>query len=308
LIISINLNGDLNYLKEGNNDPSKIVQGHNRNVTAIGVDDKSLWTGSFEGRVCTWDIASGRGLAVRGQTHTNQVTGFANAPGRVYSVGWDDTLRTVDEPTQTFLGESTKLDAQPIGICSASGRVYVATAKGIDIFAKDKLVHQHATKDFTPTAIAASNDILAVTDDTSSVHIFTVSNSGTLSPSTVLTKSTAKVTSVSFSPSGALLAAGNSSGKIVVYDSKTWEVATDRWSAHTARIQSIAWNAAGTHAVSGGLDTNVHVWSLAQPGKRVKAANAHKDGVNGVVWIGEGKIASVGGDAAVKTWKVDGLA
>ncbi|KFY83441.1 hypothetical protein V498_08070, partial [Pseudogymnoascus sp. VKM F-4517 (FW-2822)] len=169
-------------------------------------------------------------------------------------------------------------------------------------------VHQHATKDFTPTAIAASKDLLAVSDDATNVHIFTVSSSGTLTPSTVLSKSTAKVTALSFSPSGALLAAGNSSGKIVVYDTGSWEVATDRWSAHTARIQSIAWNAAGTHAVSGGLDTNVHIWSVGQPGKRVKAANAHKDGVNGVVWAGEGKVASVGGDAAVKLWKVEGLA
>lgn len=308
LIISINLNGDLNYLTEGSDKPTMVVQGHNRSITAIGVSDKSLWTGSFEGRVCTWDVASGKGLAVNGQTHTNQVTGFTNTPDRVYSVGWDDNLRIVDEPTQTFVGESTKLDAQPNGIASASGRVYIATTTGVDIFSKDKLIHQHPTKDFTPTAIAASKDLLAVSDDSTNVHIFTVSSSGTLTPSTVLSKSTAKVTSLSFSPSGALLAAGNSSGKIVVYDTSSWEVATDRWSAHTARIQSIAWNPAGTHAVSGGLDTNVHVWSVGQPGKRVKAANAHKDGVNGVVWAGEGKVASVGGDAAVKLWKVEGLA
>ncbi|KFY74202.1 hypothetical protein V499_05762 [Pseudogymnoascus sp. VKM F-103] len=308
LIISINLNGDLSYLTEGSEKPLKVVQGHNRSITAIGVSDKTLWTGSFEGRVCTWDVASGKGLAVRGQTHTNQVTGFTNTPDRTYTIGWDDNLRIVDEPTQTFVGESTKLDAQPNGIASASGRVYIATTTGVDVFSKDKLVHQHATKDFTPTAIAASKDLLALSDDANSVHIFTVSSSGTLTPSTVLSKSTAKVTALSFSPSGALLAAGNSSGKIVVYDTGSWEVATDRWSAHTARIQSIAWNAAGTHAVSGGLDTNVHVWSLAQPGKRVKAANAHKDGVNGVVWAGEGKVASVGGDAAVKLWKVEGLA
>lgn len=41
----------------------------------------------------------------------------------------------------------------------------------------------------------------------------------------------------------------------------------------------------------------------------MKAANAHKDGVNGVRWIdGGNKVASVGGDAAVKFWAVSGLA
>jgi WD repeat-containing protein 1 (actin-interacting protein 1) len=101
---------------------------------------------------------------------------------------------------------------------------------------------------------------------------------------------------------------GNSSGKIVVYDASSWEVKTDRWSAHTARVTCIAWDAEGTYAVSGGLDTNVFVWSLKAPGKRVKAPNAHKDGVNGVAWVDGGKkVASSGGDASLKIWNVSGL-
>lgn len=34
-------------------------------------------------------------------------------------------------------------------------------------------------------------------------------------------------------------------------------------------------------------------------------SNAHKEGVNGVVWVGDGKVVSVGGDAAVKVWRVE---
>jgi WD40 repeat protein len=48
--------------------------------------------------------------------------------------------------------------------------------------------------------------------------------------------------------------------------------------------------------------------SLKSPGKRVKAPNAHKDGVNGITWVKGGKqIASTGGDAAVKIWDVGNL-
>lgn len=40
----------------------------------------------------------------------------------------------------------------------------------------------------------------------------------------------------------------------------------------------------------------------------MKASNAHKDGVNGVVWIkGGNEVASTGVDAALKVWKVSGL-
>lgn len=310
MVISLNLNGDLNYLSEGSQRPLKVVEGHNRSVTAIGKSEKGqiLWTGSFEGRVCHWDIPTGIGSAVEGQTHTNQVSAFANTPDRVYSVGWDDTLRIVDELGKVFVGETSKLAAQPKGIASASGRVFVATLSGVEIFSMDKFVGKLTAKDYTPTTIAASGNLVAVGDDANAVHIFTVDSSHKPSPVESLKNSTAQITALTFSPSGALLAAGNSSGKIVVYDTKSWEVVTDRWSAHTARVTSISWNDESTHAVSGGLDTNIFVWSLKMPGKRVKAPNAHKDGVNGVCWVeGSTKVASVGGDAAVKIWKVDNL-
>ncbi len=77
-------------------------------------------------------------------------------------------------------------------------------------------------------------------------------------------------------------------------------------SAH-GRVTSIAWNDAGTQAVSGALDTHLYVWSLAKPGARVNVLNAHKDGVNGVTWVGENRIASAGGDAVVKIWNVAGV-
>jgi WD repeat-containing protein 1 (actin-interacting protein 1) len=311
MVISLNLNGDLNYLSEGSQRPTRIVQGHNHSITAIGLthgQEQTLWTGSFEGRVCNWDILSGVGSVVEGQTHTNRVSGFSSTPNRVYSVGWDDTLRIVDEPVKTFVGDSLKLGAQPSGTASANDRVFVATTLGIEIFSKDELVGSLVTSDYIPNSIAASGNLLAIGDEASAVHIYAVDSDHRLSSIKTLKKSTAPITSLAFSPSGSLLAVGNSTGKIVVYDTKSWEVVTDRWSAHTARVTSIAWNDDSTHAVSGGLDTNVHVWSLKSPGKRVKAPNAHKDGVNGVCWVeGSAKVASVGGDAVVKIWRVQNL-
>lgn len=312
MVISLNLAGDLNYLVEGTQTPTRVVQGHNRSITALGSSEdgksQTLWTGSFDGRVCSWDIDSKLGKAVEGQPHSNQVTAFASTPSRAYSVGWDDTLRIADRSSETFLGETSKLSAQPKGIALVDDRAFVATASGIDIFLKDRLAGGLEIKDFTPTSIAASGSLVAVGDDANAVHIYQVDGSHKLSEKEKLTNSTSQITALSFSPDGSLLAAGNSSGKIFVYDAASWQIKTDRWSAHTARVTSIAWNQQGTHAVSGGLDTNVFVWSIKAPGKRVKAANAHKDGVNGVCWVAGGtKIASSGGDAALKIWDVSNL-
>lgn len=312
MVVSLNLAGDLSYLVEGSQKSAKVVQGHNRSITALGSSgegkNQTFWTGSFDGRVCSWDSSTGLASAVEGQTHSNQVTAFQTTSSRAYSVGWDDTLRIADASSNTFLGETSKLTAQPKGLASAGGKVFAATVSSIDIFANDVLVGGLPIKEFTPTSIAASESFVAVGDDANVVHIYTVDGSNKLSPKENLTVSTAQITALEFSPDGSLLAAGNSSGKIVVYDTSSWDVKTDRWSAHTARVTCISWNAQGTHAVSGGLDTNVFVWSLKAPGKRVKAPNAHKDGVNGVCWVdGDRKVASTGGDAALKIWDVSGL-
>lgn len=312
LIISLSLGGDLNYLIEGNPNPIKVVQGHNKSITALGVGSdgkgQTLWTGSFDGRVCNWDITSGVGTVVDGQSHTNQVTEFASSTGRAYSVGWDDTLRVVDESANTFAGETQKLSAQPKGVASADGRVYVATIDGVEIYIKDQLAGKLDIPDSQPTSIAAQGPLVAVGLSNNAVRLYKVDSGNKLTQSHEAKNSTAQISALAFSKDGSLLAAGNTAGKIYAYKTGGLEVATDRWSAHTGRVTSIAWNEEGTHAVSGALDTNVFVWSLAKPGSRVKALNAHKDGVNGVAWVDGGKkVASTGGDAAIKIWNVADL-
>lgn len=310
LIISLSLDGDLSYLTEGSSTPIKIVQGHNKSITAIGASSdgkgQDVWTGSFDGRICHWDVEKGVSSVVDGQTHTNQVTQFAATSGTTYSVGWDDTLRTVDEPANTFIGSAAKLSAQPKGVAASDGQVVIATASGIAVYSKDQLVGELSTN-YTPTGVAASGPLVAVGDG-NDVRIYKLDSGSKLSEVEVLKKSTAQISTLAFSQDGSHLAVGNSSGKIFAFKTSDWSVATDRWSAHTARVMSIAWNDAGTHLVSGALDTHVYVWSLTKPASRVKALNAHKDGVNGVCWVeGNQKVASTGGDAAVKIWTVSGL-
>lgn len=264
LIVSLNLAGDLSYLVQGSQKPTNVVQGHNKSITALGSSSdtkgQTLWTGSFDGRVCSWDVASGIGSAVEGQSHSNQVTGFQTTSERVYSVGWDDALRIADSSVKRFLGDAPKLSSQPKGVATSGSRTYVATASGVDFFSNDQADGNFPISKYTPTAIAASGSLVAVGGDNNTVYIYKVESGTRLTPVEELKKSTAQITALAFSANGGLLAAGNSIGKIVVYDTSSWEVKTDRWSAHTARVTSIAWNEEGTYAASGSLDTNVHVW------------------------------------------------
>lgn len=316
LVISVDLEGNLNYLEEGKEKPIRVVQGHQKTITAAGFaqDSKTLWTGSFEGKICAWNLTDGVAEKADGETHSNSVSGFATAPdGRIHSVGWDDTLRTLDTSNRTFVGGSTKADSQPksVAATSADGKtaVLIATPAGVEIHLDGK---KHAVEKLSspPTVIAASGSDVAVGCEDKAIRFFSLSG-GKLSPVAELKDGTGVPSALAFAPSSGSphLAAGLANGKILVYarSGDKWSLVTNRWSAHTARVTGVAWSPDGKRAVSGGLDTNVFVWSLADPGKRVKAGNAHKDGVGGVVWVDETRVLSCGADAAVKSWKVTGV-
>lgn len=313
LLISLSLSGDLNYLVEGTPEPRKVVQGHQKNITSLGqstVDGKeTLWTGSFDGRVCSWDTATGIAGDIEGEGHPGYIAGLAPTPegaGRIYSVGWDDTIRSIDASAKTFTGTATKLSGQPKGVAAGDKTVLVGAAESVDIFQDGKKTGEFKSK-VAVTTVAAHGGLAAVGGEDGSVQICNISSSG-LSVQSEIAASRDQISQLAFSPDGANLAIGNGRGHIVVYKVADGSLVTDRWTAHTARVTSMAWNKAGSHVASGSLDTNIFIWSLAKPGTKLEVKNAHKEGVNGVAWVdASSKIVSAGADAAVKVWKVEGL-
>ncbi|GIJ98972.1 WD40 repeat-like protein [Aspergillus viridinutans] len=314
LLISLSLSGDLNYLVEGTPEPRQVIQGHQKSITSLTESrsegkDETLWAGSFDGRVCSWDVSTGAAEEADGDCHSAYVSGLASTQegtGRIYSVAWDDTLRSVDVGARTYTGSNSKLSGQPKSVAAGDSTVLVGTSEGVEIYKDGK-----KTGDFKPksavTAVAAHGNVAAVGGEDSSVQICEISNSS-LSPKTDIKASRNPVSALAFSPNGSLLAIGDSRGRVLVYQVADGSLVTDRWTAHTARITSIAWNGSGTLLASGSLDTNIFVWSLANQGDWLQVSNAHKEGVNGVAWLAGGsRIASAGADAAVKVWKVEGL-
>ncbi|GAO18082.1 uncharacterized protein UV8b_07333 [Ustilaginoidea virens] len=312
LIISINLAGELIYMREGQKEPVRILQGHARSITALADSSvrqgSCLWTGSFEGRVCHWDVEAGAARMVDGEPHKNQVVQITSLDGRVFTTSWDDTVKTADESAAAFVGGSIQLPAQPKGISASNGTVFVATVSSIAAYADGKLLRD--TKlDYAPTCIAARGPFVAVGADGSSVKVYKAAPNGVLDEVKTLTAASGTTSALAFSRDASHLAAGNSVGKIYAYDTATWQVVADRWTAHTGRVTCIAWDEAGAHVASGSLDTHIYVWCLDKKlqGKRIQAASAHKEGVNGITWLRNDRIASAGTDATVKIWNVKHL-
>ncbi|KAI1625996.1 quinon protein alcohol dehydrogenase-like superfamily [Exophiala viscosa] len=326
LIISLSLSGDLNYLHTNSSKPTKIISGHQKNVTALtslpgraDTESATLWTGSSEGRVCVWDVATGIADTIEGDGHTNIISGLATTSAskhpQVYSVGWDDSLRTVDAGAKTFTGKPTILSSQPKALtCTSDGLLVVAQLESVIVYSDGEEDGELPLKS-TPTSLASTGSTVAIGSQDSSLRLFSVTPGKAPKQTAVVEQvSATPLTAISFSHDGSMVAVGTAAGKIYVYKistgvtglltgSSSLDLVTDRWSAHTAKITSIAWNPEGTGAVSGSLDTNLFAWSLKEPGKRVKETNAHKEGVNGVVWLGD-TVYSTGADATVKKWKV----
>ncbi|KAF2477718.1 WD40 repeat-like protein [Lindgomyces ingoldianus] len=310
LVISVDLEGNLNYLVGGNPKPTRVVRGHQKNVTAAGKSGSTFLTGSYEGRVLAWNIAEGLADKVESDSHSNYVAGFATSHSKgeaeVFSVGWDDTLRSISVPNKIFTGSLSSLKFQPKGIATSSGLVLVLSSDSIALYSEGTKAGSFSVK-YGPTCIAASGITVAVGGDDRLVHIYSLSGTELKETGTEVRRATSPISALSFSDSGDKLAVGTSNGKIYAFEaSADWKLITDRWSAHTARITCLAWDENGSFAASGSLDTNVMVWSVQEPGKRIKALNAHKDGVTGVAWEKAGKVLSTGGDASVKVWKVAG--
>ncbi|KAL4901942.1 hypothetical protein BDW74DRAFT_169895 [Aspergillus multicolor] len=307
LLISLSLSGDLNYLVEGTPEPRQIIQGHQKNITSLTTPgfsgaDETLWTGSFDGRVCGWDVPTGKAETIEGEGSSSYIAGLTSTQegaGRIYSVAWDDTIRSVDIGSKTYSGSSSKLSGQPKGIAAGDGTVLVANSENIEIH-KDGQKVGNFTTNFSVTAVAAQGSVAAIGGEDSTVQICDISGSS-LTPQRDFKASRDVVSALAFSPDGSNLAIGDSRGRVLVYKVSDGSLVNDRWTAHTSRITSISWNANGAHIVSGGLDTNIFVWSLTNPGDWLQVSNAHKEGVNGVAWIAGGsKVASAGADAAVK--------
>ena len=112
------------------------------------------------------------------------------------------------------------------------------------------------------------------------------------------------ITVLAFHPAGDQLAAGDTVGKVILYNAVLKEMVTQNWVFHTARIASIGWSPSGRYAVSGSLDTNIYVWDREAPSKRIAVLAAHKLGVTGTIFLDETTVVSAGADACVKTWKL----
>ncbi|KAI8976703.1 WD40 repeat-like protein [Trametes punicea] len=301
-IVSLSMSGDLNVFdKRVGDKPAHVLYGPQKAITAALPEAQSTFiVGTADGRVL--HHAEEGYEYVDGESHATLVAGLDVAQdGKVYSIGLDDRLREIEGKSYTPATFSTAAQPKAVAV-GGDSTVFVAETESIEAVRSNQKVFDLALK-YAPSAIAASGNVVAVGGEDQKVHLYSWDGKA-LSETATLDGNKGAVSALAFTPDGTLLASGDSSGKIVLYDVKERKTVTTRWSFHTGRIHSLAWTADGQHCASGSLDTHVYVWSVQKPMKNIAIKNAGPGGVSAVFWLGENDLASAGADGCVRRWSI----
>ncbi|KAH9074141.1 WD40 repeat-like protein [Lactarius deliciosus] len=287
--------------------PKSVLRRPSPAATISTTASESFFVGSADGRVLSYD-PTGAASPLAGQGHTNLVSALASAPdGRVFSTGYDDRVREVEGSQFTASVFSTA--SQPKTLAAAKdGTIFVLGVDAVEAVRNHQKVADlrpwggGATT--VPTAIAATGSLVAIGFGDQKVRLYDWDGK-TLQEAGLLHANGGLVSVLAFSPDGSKLAAGDSSGKVILYDVAKREMITTRWSFHTARVNTLSWTADSLHCASGALDTHIYVWSVRKPSKKITITNAVPGGVNAVLWVSDdGRLAGTGADAAVRVWQV----
>ncbi|CDF89025.1 ZYBA0S03-07448g1_1 [Zygosaccharomyces bailii CLIB 213] len=298
-IISLSLDGSLNFFQVGKDNMVRSLKGHNKGITAMTVNP--LVSGSFDGRIMTWD-SDPIGMH---SDHSNLILAIDNSKSPDYAtVSWDDTLKVSATVKHKFEEQPKVASVAPgegvMAVVTSGDLLVILNSYTGEVLQKTKLSEP-------ATAVGITKQFVAVgLANSKYIEIFRASD---LSVSFRLpTALRAAASYISLSPSEKFLAVGEVMGKITLFDLETREVKTTRWAFHTSKINAISWqpNPSGEEdlVATGSLDTNIFIYSVQKPMKVIKRLNAHKDDVTAVLWDGPEALISAGSDACIKRWAV----
>ena len=307
-LLTVGLHGFITYLDPNNpSQPKRVIKGHNKPITALAVsrDRNHIYTGSHDGNVTQWDVATGSSERVEGNGHGNFISGATTTSDSLYTIGYDDSLRTVDLQKMGYT-DSMSLGAQPRAIAISDGTVAVVTVKELMLVRDGSRVASLAI-DCDPSAVAynaASGDLAVGTQDTNKVLVYGVSGSSITLKQEL--QHQGAVTDAAYSPDGNFLVACDGHRKVVLYRLPDYSVANPQeWAFHAAKVNSVAWSPDSSLVASGSLDTNVIVWSARDPRQHLILKRAHDQSqVTRVAWIDDKTLVSVGQDCNTRLWNV----
>ena len=271
-------------------------------------DGATLASGSWDGTVKLWDVATGEIIAtLEGHTDVVRSVSFSPDGATLASGAGDGTVKLWDvmtgEPIATLEGHTAGVHSvsfSPDGATLASGS-WDGTVKLWDVATHTTIatLQGHADGGVSSVSFSPTGATLAAGIWDGTVKLWDVATHTTVA---TLEGHVDQVRSVSFSPAGATLASGSWDGTV-----KLWDVATHTAIAtlegHADWVRSVSFSPAGATLASGSWDGTVKLWDVATH-TTIATLKGHADWVRSVSFSPDGTTLASGSGNAIGLWDV----
>jgi WD40 repeat protein len=279
---------------------------------AFSPDGKTLASGSADGTVGLWNMATGHRIRSRLTSQGGKVLSVAFSPHgeTLASGGADGTIRLWDLPELTMRGGLQNKNFGAVSSVAFSpdgGTLAGAGTGGIRLWnvAITRPAVRHASNLGPVFSVAFSHDSGTVasgsTDGT--IRLWDVV---TGRPIVLHTGQSDGVASVAFSPYAGALASGSADGV------RLWNVATGQRTGFLrigqgGDVVSVAFSPHGDALASGSADGTIRLWDLPTHQQIGGPLGSHGDRVLSVAFSPDGRTLASASAANVRLWKVDYL-
>jgi len=304
-IITVNLRGDISYLDESNPDqPLRVLHGHPRRIISLEYDrtNNLAYTSDGAGLTIQWREGTAD-TRVFEENILDNIVQSKLSNGLLYLISVDGSFGAGSVETFETVGKVT-FGVLPRSFDVIGDDAIVILEDQRALFISNFDVVGEIALGYDAAVIAISPDGSKVAIGGNDNHVRVYNRSGhTITHAYDCKKHIARITCLAWSPDGALLASGAADRYVYGWEGATLKI--NKWVFHSSSVNAIAWSPNGDKLASGGADKTIFIWSVSKPIKKVKHTNAHAGAVNGVAWVDDDTLLSVGDEGAMNSWTVN---
>ncbi len=283
---------------------NQMVHSSGVNSVAFSPDGKKIVSGSHDGTIKIWSVASGKEIAtLKRKGYIVSCVAFSPDGNKIISgignkvIIWDvasgNEIATLEGHSSGVTSIAVSHDGTKIAsIARLDGFIKIWNAvSGEEITTVEGHYGFSMTfsSDGTKVVSGSYDNTIKIGDASSGINIATLKghNSG--------------VSSVAFSPDGTKVISGSYDSTIKIWDAvSASEIATLK--GHSSIVNSLAFSFDGTKIISGSSDQTIKIWDTAS-GKEMNTLKGHKSSITSIAFSPDDeKIVSGSYDSSIKIW------